>query len=279
MTASAPSRTAALTAHVMPRSLNEPVGLAPSSFSQTSRPTRSETWSARHERRRALLERHDGVAGIERQPVAVALDEAGHQVELFLDDPDRARARAHEVQARDQVDRGEELRLQQRVHDHHQPRVLPQPLLHDRLDRRALQAEDLRDLREHAGPVGDLQVQVERRLDVARRSPAPAVASRRRGRRDHRADDVAEHRARRLRAAGARAAQRDLGDRLRLDRHGVERAADAGQRVAAVEERRVHADAEAAVDALGGADQLQPEAELARVLHVVGGDVLDALVA
>ena len=48
--------------------------------------------------------------------------------------------------------------------------------------------------------------------------------------------------------------------------------------MAVVEERRVHADRELAVDALGGADELQPEAELARVLHVVGGDVLDALV-
>ena len=37
ITASAPSRTAAETAHVIPRSLNEPVGLAPSSFSHTSR--------------------------------------------------------------------------------------------------------------------------------------------------------------------------------------------------------------------------------------------------
>ena len=40
----------------------------------------------------------------------------------------------------------------------------------------------------------------------------------------------------------------------------------------------MHADADAAVDALGRADQLQPEAELVRVGHVVGGDVLDALV-
>jgi hypothetical protein len=47
ITASAPSRTAALTAHVMPRSLNEPVGFSPSSFSQTSRPASSEMWSAR----------------------------------------------------------------------------------------------------------------------------------------------------------------------------------------------------------------------------------------
>ena len=38
MTISAPERTASLTAHVIPRSLNEPVGLAPSSFSHTSVP-------------------------------------------------------------------------------------------------------------------------------------------------------------------------------------------------------------------------------------------------
>ena len=50
------------------------------------------------------------------------------------------------------------------------------------------------------------------------------------------------------------------------------------ERVLAVEEGRVHAHAQAAVDALGGADELQPEPEVARVLHVVGGDVLDALV-
>ena len=46
MTALAPSRTAADTAHVMPRSLKEPVGLAPSILSHTSAPTRSESRSA-----------------------------------------------------------------------------------------------------------------------------------------------------------------------------------------------------------------------------------------
>ena len=60
-TASAPSRTASDTAQVMPRSLNEPVGLAPSSFSQTSAPTRSREPRRAHERRRALAERDDGV--------------------------------------------------------------------------------------------------------------------------------------------------------------------------------------------------------------------------
>ena len=63
ITASAPSRTAALTAHVMPRSLNEPVGLSPSSFSHTSRADALGDAVGAHERRRALAQRHDGVAG------------------------------------------------------------------------------------------------------------------------------------------------------------------------------------------------------------------------
>ena len=46
ITASAPSRTAAETAQVIPRSLNEPVGFAPSIFSHTSAPTRSDSRAA-----------------------------------------------------------------------------------------------------------------------------------------------------------------------------------------------------------------------------------------
>jgi hypothetical protein len=45
-TASEPSATAADTATVMPRSLNDPVGFAPSNLSQTSQPTRSDTRGA-----------------------------------------------------------------------------------------------------------------------------------------------------------------------------------------------------------------------------------------
>ena len=47
ITALAPSRTDADTAHVIPRSLNEPVGLAPSSFRRTVAPTSSESTGAR----------------------------------------------------------------------------------------------------------------------------------------------------------------------------------------------------------------------------------------
>jgi hypothetical protein len=46
ITASAPSPIAALTATVIPRSLNEPVGFAPSIFSHTSAPVSSERCGA-----------------------------------------------------------------------------------------------------------------------------------------------------------------------------------------------------------------------------------------
>jgi len=46
ITARAPSSAALLIAIVMPRSLKEPVGLAPSNFSQTSQPSNSLTLQA-----------------------------------------------------------------------------------------------------------------------------------------------------------------------------------------------------------------------------------------
>jgi len=46
ITASAPSATARETATVIPRSLNEPVGFAPSILSRTRAPTRSEITGA-----------------------------------------------------------------------------------------------------------------------------------------------------------------------------------------------------------------------------------------
>ena len=215
MTASAPSRTAAETAHVMPRSLNEPVGFSALELQPHLGADALGDPLGEDQRRRALAERDDRVLGREREPVAVALDEAdaAHD-ELLLDDPDRARRRAHEVELADQLHGRVEARLEQRVQDHHEPRVVAQPLLHDRLDRGALHAEQLGDLGQHAGPVGDLHVQVEGALDVGD-DLQRLRGLRRRGRRDHRADHVAEHRGGGLRPAGARAGHRDLGDRRR----------------------------------------------------------------
>ena len=77
MTALAPSRTAAETAHVMPLSLNEPVGLAPSSFSLTVAPTISERTGARSSGVEPSCRRHQRIARVEGQALVVALDQ-GH---------------------------------------------------------------------------------------------------------------------------------------------------------------------------------------------------------
>ena len=55
----APASTALVIAIVMPRSLNEPVGFAPSIFSQTSRSSSAESRSGVQERRAALEQRDD----------------------------------------------------------------------------------------------------------------------------------------------------------------------------------------------------------------------------
>ena len=49
------------------------------------------------------------------------------------------------------------------VDDHHQAGVITEAALDDALHGDLLVAEDLGDLREHAGPVGHLEVQVEGR--------------------------------------------------------------------------------------------------------------------
>ena len=75
-TALAPSSTALEMAMVMPRSLKLPVGLAPSTFSHTSAPTRSERRGAGTQRRAALEQGdHRGALG-DREEVAVLLDDA-----------------------------------------------------------------------------------------------------------------------------------------------------------------------------------------------------------
>src|SRR5215207_9480990 len=165
ITASAPSRTAADTAHVIPRSLKEPVGFVPSSLSHTSHPARSDTRSA-------------STSGVDpsASETTGSPDANGNRSrqrsitpglgELLIDHADRARGGADEVELADQPHGGVEARLEQRVEDEHEPSVVAQPLLDHRPDRGALHAEQLRDLSQNARPIGHLHVQVEGRLDV-----------------------------------------------------------------------------------------------------------------
>ena len=159
------------------------------------------------QRRRALVQGHDRIAGLERQVVAVALDQrAWHQLshELFLDHADRARRRAQEAELGDLLHRGLEALLADRVHDHDQLRLLahrragrrsaPRPRCR-RAPRRPGRARRARRRPRGGGRrpldvLGDLQLRVllEQRR-AARRSPrrrrrAPPTRSPGRRRRD-----------------------------------------------------------------------------------------------
>ena len=205
ITAFAPSRTAAETAQVMPRSLKEPVGFAPSSFRRTVGADELRETRRAQQRRGALLQADERIARGERQTVAVAFDQrtCAHGARRALDARElhlgdvgaqlahtnsssitrivRGGARTN-VELGDPLDRAAKPRLEHRVGDHHQPRVLADPALDDRLDRDIVVAEDIRHRREHPGLVGDLEVQVERVSTSATSSSgtaAPAGARRR----------------------------------------------------------------------------------------------------
>ena len=59
----------------MPRSLNDPVGLAPSSFRRTRRADHLREHGRAQQRRGALLQADQRIAGRERQALAIALDQ------------------------------------------------------------------------------------------------------------------------------------------------------------------------------------------------------------
>ena len=184
---------------------------------------------------------------------------------------------AQVVELSERLDRGGEARLQALVDDHHQAGVVAGAALDDALDRDVVVAEHRRHRGQHAGPVGDLEVEVEGGGDVGDdRQLDPGLVHGRVAGEDR--DDVAEHGRGGLQAARPRSRHRHLGDRRRLDHDRVEGALDRRQRVARVEEAGEDADADAAVAAFGDAEQLQREAELLGVGEVVGLDRLDPLV-
>ena len=75
MTACAPSSLARVMAIVMPRSLKEPVGLAPSTLRWTSQPVSSESTCAGTSGVPPSRSVTAVVSGVDGQPVAVLLDD------------------------------------------------------------------------------------------------------------------------------------------------------------------------------------------------------------
>ena len=140
-------------------------------------------------------------------------------------------------------------------------------------------AQHLRDGGEHAGAVGDLHVQVEGALEVLDERQARAAA---RGGSASGSIALTTSPSTALAVWRPPAPGPDMvisviaSDSTVTALNGPETDAE---RVARVQEGGVHPHRQAAVAALGGADQLEPEPELARVLEVVALQVLDALVA
>ena len=154
-------------------------------------------------------------------------------------------------------------------------------VLHELRDRDLVRRQPARGLREHARPVGDVQVDVERRPPLARRQPlelAPAgvvLEEAGSGRADD-ADEVGDDGRGGLDPAGAGPLERDLADRVALEHHGVERAVDGGERVRAGDERRLHTHVDLAVHERRDPDEADDHAELVRRAHVRLLDLLDA---
>ena len=153
----------------------------------------------------------------------------------------------------------------------------PSPgLLDEPRHRDAFVRELLREPREHAGAVLDLEPEVVRRRQLAgrkrvERAPDRVLAQEAGAGRAEHGDHVRNDRRRGLDPARARALEHDLADRVALEHDRVEGALDRRERMVGVDERGADAHADAPVDEHRLADQLHPHVERAR-----SGDVLVA---
>src|SRR6476469_3011161 len=175
----APSSTALVMAIVMPRSLNDPVGFAPSTFRWTSSPSSSERRGAEIKGVFPSSSVITGVVSVTGRCSRYASMSPGHGRRFAVTDVPRSRAVAEDAQHRadavhgpdvtQPVDRGPQVGLPCGVRDEDQARLAADPRLLHRLDRHAVRAELLRDGGEHTGLVGHLELQVELALDLVDR--------------------------------------------------------------------------------------------------------------
>ena len=259
-----------------------------SHLSQSSTPSRSESRGARRSGVDPSPSEITGVASLTGRLRAVAVDQRDRHAQpssatprpemtgIALASPrDSGSARIAARAALDAAGGG-------LVGDDVEDGVAVARLLDELGDGDALGRELLRDAREHAGAILDLEPQVEGRRELARRQPlevAPdgvVLEESGAGRADD-GDHVGDDRRRRLDAAGAGPLERDLADRVALQHHRVECALDRGERVVAVDERRADAHVDAVADEARPPDQLHVHVERARGGDVVERDALDPL--
>src|SRR5690606_34767140 len=184
MIAFAPASTALETASVIPRSLNDPVGLAPSTLRYTSQPVRSASSGAGTS---GVLPSYSVMIGVvsvtgSRSRYA-SITPRHHMGSLSLYTHD-ARHLADDVQRAQISHRGGEGRIRSGVRHHDQRGVIPAPFLPHGLNADVVVGEDTGDDGEHTGAVGDVQGDVvarhhlSHRLDAQRRVVGLARGSR-----------------------------------------------------------------------------------------------------
>src|SRR5579862_8273361 len=176
MTPRLPSSTALEIASVIPRSLNEPVGLTPSFLRYRIAPG---TWRSRRSARssgvspsRSVTTGVPSETGRNGRYSSITPRQA---VLLTVDHPDDVPDGADHVERFDPREHPPHLALARGVRDHHDVGVRAAALLRDRRDADAFLAEDRRDPGEDARPVGHLHQQIERRLDLFHRAERPRL--------------------------------------------------------------------------------------------------------
>src|SRR4051794_35883615 len=156
MIALAPDSTALDTATVIPRSLKEPVGLAPSPLRYTPQPVRVDSSGAGNS---AVLPSYSvttGVAPLTGNRPRYCPMRPRHMA-LLPFDPQHAGHGTHDIERTQLRDGPRQRRVGGGVRDDHEHRLGPPPGLVHRRDAHIVPGEHPGDRREHAGPIGDIQ--------------------------------------------------------------------------------------------------------------------------
>src|SRR5689334_18858446 len=279
---------------VIPRSLNDPVGFAPSNFRY-----RSMLGAIRLANRDARISGvfpscsvMTGVRSLTGKNFLYSSMTPRQVMALLVLalDSDQGRRLGHERHAVDLDESGLHFAFSRAVgfDDDRNGLSLPPSLLQHRGDADAVTSQLTCDLGQHAGAIGHHETQIIERANFFDRPYAEGTPFLRlEGRRRYTArsavkqiagsgDDVADDGAAGGQVSRPPAAQHDVADRISGQLNGVIHSLDLCQRGISAQHRRMHAGLYVALDEFGYAQQLDRVAELLCIGNIMLGNVCDA---